>query len=108
MAKLDKDKMGLVAEMLQENLEDEAEAVKEYQKTLNRLTELCASDYLFQTWNQEKQVYEPTPTAEADKKFIKLCITKIKEYIAEEIKHQKGLQTLYEYATGIKEDKEHK
>lgn len=107
MAKLDKNKLGMIASWLQENLEDEAEAISGYQEMLNKLNELISSGYLFEKWNQEKQAYEPTPTANADKKFIKFCIEKTKEYIAEELKHQKGLQALYEVCTGISADKEH-
>lgn len=106
MAKLDKNKLGMIASWLQENLEDEAEAISGYQKMLNNLNEFLSAGYLFTTWNPETQKDEPTPTAAADKKFIKLCIEKTKEYIAEELKHQKGLQVLYEVCTGITADKE--
>lgn len=91
-----------IAHSLQENLEDEAEAVASYQKMLNDINEINASSYLFTRWCDEKKCEVPRETEKADHKMLKLIETKIKEIIVDELDHQRDLQTLYSYITGLK------
>ena len=102
MSKINKNLFGDVALELQMNIEAEGEALQKYQGMLNHITEVCNSGYLFRRWNPEKNIEEPTPTAKADEKMFKLIADTIKKYMAEEMKHLKGLQVLYRAITGIK------
>lgn len=102
MSKINKNLFGDVALELQRNIEAEGEALEKYQTMLNHITDICSSGYLFKKWNPETNMDEPSPTAKADEKMFKLIAETIKKYMAEEMKHLKGLQVLYEAITGIK------
>ena len=69
---------------------------------LNHITDIVNAEYLFKKWNPETNMDQPSPTAKADEKMFKLIADTIKKYMAEEMKHLKGLQVLYEAITGIK------
>lgn len=104
MAKINKTLFGEVAVSLQSLIEDEAEAIKGYQEKLNQINNLSNAHYLFMVYDDEKKIDVQSPTAVQDKKMCKLIADTYKHYIAEEIKHLKGLQSLYEVITGIKSD----
>lgn len=102
MAKINKDLFGEAAVYLQDAIEDEGEALKKYQEFLNVITRQSQYDYIFKKYDREKDQEVDSPTCKADKKMFELMIKEIKIYMAEEMKHLKGLMTLYEYITGIK------
>lgn len=102
MAKINKDLFGEIAVQLQIAIEDEGEALKKYQAFLNIVQNNLKYDYIFKVFNPDTQKDEDSSTAKADKKMMKLICETIKEYMAEEMKHLKGLMTLYEAITGIK------
>lgn len=101
MAKINKDLFGGLARAIAENLEAESEAIKKYQELLTQIQSTTNSDYLFKVYDRVADKEVDSPTAAADKKLFKLTCETIKEYIAEEMKHLKGLQLLYETMTGI-------
>jgi len=100
MEKLDfnKDKFKFVAAQLQENIEKEADAIKHYQMLLNQLEDMERADYIIGDDKDEKN--------KADKKICKLLCEQIREFISDELNHQKNLKTLYELLTGIKPAKD--
>lgn len=105
MSKINKNLFGEVATYLQRNMEKEAEAIKEYQEMLNSVTNMQNHHYIFEVYDQGTNTSSPSPTANADKKLLKLTIEQLKEIIAEELKHQHILSVLYETMTGIKAEK---
>ena len=104
MAKLNKELFGEMCVYLQSAIEDEGEALKEYQEFLNVITRQCNSDYIFKVYDRATDTEKDSPTASADKKMFKVVIEAIKSYMADEMRHLKGLTTLYETITGIKGD----
>lgn len=102
MAKINKELFGQTALLIQENQEKEADALKEYQKLFNQVTELSRSDYLFTVYDNATGRTVPRDTAAADKKMLKLILEQTKSIIAEEMKHQRMLTMLYEALTGFK------
>lgn len=102
MAKINKDMFSHIAVGIQDGIEDEGEALKKYQELLNQINSCMSSDYLFKVYDRVADKEVDSPTAAADKKMCKLLAEKIKEYMAEEMKHLKGLTLLYETITGIK------
>lgn len=102
MAKINKAIFDHVAVLIQDGIEDEGEAIKKYQELLNAVNGICNSDYLFKVYDRASDKEIDSPTAAADKKMCKLLVEKIEEYIKEELKHLKGLTTLYEAITGLK------
>lgn len=107
MAKINKNLFGDLAAQIAKNMEDESEAIKEYQGLLARLESIASSEYLFKVYDRVTDKEVDSPTAAADRRLVKLTITSVKEYIGEEMKHLKGLSLLYEAMTGIKSDTKH-
>lgn len=105
MSNINKNLFGEVATYIQKNMENEADAIKEYQEMLNVVTNMCNHEYIFEVYDQGTNTTSPSPTAAADKKLLKLTIEQIKDIIAEELKHQHILSVLYEAMTGIKAEK---
>ena len=101
MAKINKDLFAHIAVGLQDGIENEGEALKKYQELLNQINSCMNSDYLFKIYDRVADKEVDSPTAAADKKMCKLLADKIKEYMSEEMKHLKGLTSLYEAITGI-------
>lgn len=104
MAKLNKNMFGHLAEVVQKNSKDEAEAIESYQQMLNEINGLLESRWMF-----EREVYEngesrkeETETAKADKKMLKFMLENVKEIIGDELNHQKRLDIIYKALTGIK------
>lgn len=106
MSKVNKNIFGHIAEELQENLMDEAEAVESYQKLLNEIDGCLTCDYMFEKFDSELNKRVPTSTATADKKLLKLMAEEVKNIIADELKHQKTISILYEASTGLKAKEE--
>lgn len=104
MSKINKAIFDHIAVKLQEGVEDEGEALKKYQEMLNEVKSIVNSDYLFKVYDRVSDKEVDSPTAVADKKMCKLLIEKIEMYMSEEIKHAKGLITLYEAITGLKSE----
>ena len=102
MAKIDKNTFAQIAQELAKNMEDESEAIKSYQELLTHIDAMKDWKDLYQRWNEEKNTWEDKPTATADKKMFEAIAKNIKEYVAEELKHLKGLQIMYEAITGLK------
>lgn len=102
MAKIDKNSFAQIAQELAKNMEDESEAIKSYQELLTHINAMKDWKDLYQRWNEEKNAWEDKPTAAADKKMFEVIAKNIKEYVAEELKHLKGLQIMYEAITGLK------
>lgn len=102
MAKIDKEIFSHIAEMLADNIEAEGEAIKKYQEMLNIANEQRGWNALFQYYDETKQSMVDKPNAAADRKMYDLIIKTIKDYISEEMRHLKGLHSLYEVVTGIK------
>lgn len=100
--KLNMAMFGEIAVLLQDNLEDEAEASKKYQEVLNKIQGIQRTSYLFTQWCDEKKCDVERETAKADKKMLKLIEDKIKAILVDELNHQRDLQTLYTYITGLK------
>ena len=101
MAKINKNLFSDVARDIAENFEAESEAIKKYQELRAKIQSVCSSDYLFKVYDRAVDKEVDSPTAKADRKLFKLISDTIEEYIAEEMKHLKGLQLLYETMTGI-------
>ena len=104
MVKLNKEMFGHLAEVIQRNLKDEAEAIESYQQMLNEINSICESRYLF-----EREIYEngesrkeETATAKADRKMLSIMCDNVKEIVGDELNHIKRLNVLYEAITGIK------
>lgn len=102
MAKINKTLFDHIAVLVQDGIEDEGEAIKKYQELLNAINGICNSDYMFKVYDRVSDKEVDSPTAAADKKMCKLLKEKVEEYITEELKHLKGLTTLYEAITGLK------
>lgn len=102
MAKLNKNMFNYIAEDLQNNIIDEAEAVRGYQMMLNRIDGLESCKDCFEKYDSETEKMIPTTTAPADKKMLKMMREKIQEIISDELQHAKILATLYEACTGLK------
>lgn len=102
MAKIDKNTFAQIAQELAKNMEDESEAIKSYQELLTHIDAMKDWKDLYKRWNEEKNAWEDKPTAAADKKMFEAIAKNIKEYVAEELKHLKGLQIMYEAITGLK------
>lgn len=101
MSKINKDLFGLTAVMVQDAIKEEGEALKKYQDMLNCTVRTSQDRYLFQCCAPDGSSID-TPTAAADRKMFTLIIKTIKDYMSEEMKHLKGLTSLYEVLTGIK------
>ena len=101
MVKINTNLFSDVARDVAVNLEAESEAIKKYQELRAKIQSICSSDYLFQVYDKSLDKYVDSLTAKADRKLLKLISDTIEKYIAEEMKHLKGLQLLYETMTGI-------
>lgn len=104
MAKLNREMFGHLAESVQKNLKDEAEAIENYQQMMNEVNNICSSEWMFKRtiYENGQDRVEPTPTATADKKMLKVICEQLKEIIGDEMNHIKRLNILYETMTGIK------
>ena len=104
MAKLNREMFGHLAESVQKNIKDEAEAIESYQQMMNEINSICSSEWMFKRtiYENGQDHVEPTPTATADKKMLKVTCDQLKEIIADEMNHIKRLNVLYETMTGIK------